>query len=179
MKHHNRQGSLLGEKVLLRPMTPEDTDRIVNWRNRDSVRKNFIYQKPFTPEGHRQWIETMITTGRAVQFIICEKETGRPIGSAYLRDIDREYEKAEYGIFIGEEEARGKGYGTETARLMLAYAFEVLKLHKICLRLIADNTEALQSYEKAGFVREAYLKDEIRINGIYRDIILMAKICER
>ena len=33
---------LAGEKVYLRPMTIEDTDKIVRWRNNPRVRKNFI-----------------------------------------------------------------------------------------------------------------------------------------
>ena len=38
--------------VYLRPITLEDTENIVKWRNTNRVRKNFIYQKPFTKEGH-------------------------------------------------------------------------------------------------------------------------------
>ena len=94
-----------GSKVFLRLMTIEDTDLIIKWRNSERVYKNFIYQKPFTREGHLQWIHTMIDTGEAIQFIICEKETNRPIGSVYFRDIDDMNHKAEYGIFIGDDAA--------------------------------------------------------------------------
>ena len=38
--------------VYLRPITLEDTDRIIRWRNSDRVRKNFIDQRPFTRQGH-------------------------------------------------------------------------------------------------------------------------------
>lgn len=38
--------------VYLRPMTYEDTDLIVSWRNQESVRRNFIYQELFTRESH-------------------------------------------------------------------------------------------------------------------------------
>ncbi len=167
-----------GEQIRLRLMTETDTDLIVSWRNQEYIRKNFIYQKPFTAAGHHKWIQEMIDTGKAVQFIIYEKKTNRPIGSTYLRDIDYEYQKAEYGIFIGEESAIGKGYGTEAARLMIAYAFDTLALHKVTLRLLVENKGAWKSYEKAGFVKEAYLQDEVKIEGVYRDIILMARICE-
>ncbi len=167
-----------GEKVILRPMTPADTELVVNWRNQEYVRQNFIYQRPFTVSGHLKWTQTMIDTGQAVQFIIYEKQTNRPIGSTYLRDIDYEFQKAEYGIFIGEKNATGKGYGTEVARHMIEYAFFVLGLHKVSLRLFADNKAAEKSYKKAGFFKEAYLRDEVRIGGIYRDVVLMARICE-
>ena len=96
----------------------------------------------------------------------------------FLRDIDDEHHKAEYGIFIGEDDARGKGVGTAAAELILKYGFEELKLHKIFLRVLADNGRAVHSYEKAGFKKEAYLKDDVFIDGKYRDIILMAKFSE-
>lgn len=137
-------------KVYLRPITPEDTGKIVAWRNRDFVRKNFIYQERFTQEGHAVWLREQVEPGHVVQFIICVEELGE-IGSVYLRDIDREQKTAEYGIFIGEEEALGCGYGTQAARLALDYGFGTLGLTRIFLRYLEGNPRAGRSYEKAGF----------------------------
>lgn len=169
------------EKVYLRPITAADTDKIVIWRNQDFVWKNFIYQKLFTRAGHETWLEEQVKPGRVVQFIICvetenvclpeggimtdsEAVAGggmnhpagamngqREIGSVYLRDIDREKGEAEYGIFIGERDALGKGYGTQAAKRMLDYGFGTIGLKKIFLRLLEGNPRALKSYEKAGF----------------------------
>ena len=97
------------------------------------------------------------------------------MGSVYIRDIDRKNRKGEYGIFIGEADAAGKGYGTLAAKGAIAYARSELKLHKLFLRVFADNAAAVRSYEKAGFHREALLQDEIRNeDGSWRDLILMA-----
>ena len=166
---------LCGADIYLRPMTVEDTDFIVKWRNEDFVRRNFIYQKPFTKEGHLNWIETMVKTGKVIQFIICTKED-KPVGSVYLRDIDEVHHKAEYGIFIGEKDALSCGYGTQAAKLMLRYSFETLKLHKLMLRVLAGNDRAKRSYEKAGFVQEAYLREDVCLEDGYRDVILMAAL---
>lgn len=162
--------------IYIREMTYEDTDLIVEWRNKDSVRKNFIYQALFTRESHENWIRTMVETGKVVQMMICEITTGRAVGSVYIRDIDPMHQKAEYGIFIGEDEARGKGYGTAAARLMIQYCFEEMKLHRLFLRVYAENAQAIGSYEKAGFVKEAYLHDDVYVDGRYRDIVLMGII---
>ena len=169
-------GRLEGETIYLRPIAMEDTERIVTWRNQERVRRNFIYQAPFTPQGHEAWMRTKVASGEAVQFIICEKETDRPVGSVYFRDVDPVNRKAEYGIFIGEADAAGRGIGTQAARLAVAYARDVLGLHKLMLRVFADNAGAVKSYQRAGFVQEAYLKDEFRQNGGYRDMLLMAVI---
>lgn len=167
-----------GAAIYLRPMTCEDTERIVAWRNSDAVRRNFIYQELFTREGHEHWIRTMVETGKVVQMIICEAQGDRPVGSVYLRDIDRQHKKAEYGIFIGDDGARGRGYGTAAARLMIRYAFEEMGLHRLFLRAFADNVRAIRSYEKAGFEREALLRDDVCIDGCYRDIVLMGILNE-
>ena len=159
--------------IYLRPMTYDDTERIVRWRNTDEVRKNFIYQALFTRESHEHWIRTKVETGDVVQMIICEMETDHPVGSVYVRDIDPIHHKAEYGIFIGESGARGKGYGTAAAKLMVRYCFEEMKLHRLFLRVYAENIQAIRSYEKAGFEREALLKDDVCIGGKYRNIVLM------
>lgn len=150
--------------VYLRPITAADTAKIVTWRNKDFVRRNFIYQKLFTEEGHMAWFREQVEPGRVVQFIICVsgEDAGRynggtirekdwEIGSVYLRDIDRAAGTAEYGVFIGEEEALGRGYGTAAAKLAVEYGFETLRLQKIFLRFLEDNIGARKSYEKAGF----------------------------
>lgn len=172
----NQQYSDARAGIYLRLMTWEDTDLIVRWRNSDAVRRNFIYQALFTREGHEQWIRTKVETGQVVQMIICDQATDKPLGSVYIRDIDREHNKAEYGIFIGEDDARGRGVGTAAAKLMLQYCFEEEQLHRVYLRVFAENVQAVRSYEKAGFVREGYLKGDVCIDGVYRDIVWMAAI---
>lgn len=170
-------------KVYLRPITPEDTDRIVTWRNRDFVRKNFIYQRPFTREGHEAWLREQVEPGHVAQFIICVEEDKNPqadaedmcreIGSVYLRDIDREKGEAEYGVFIGEEKDLGQGYGTQAAKLMLDYGFGTLGLKKIFLRLLEENVKALRSYEKAGFQRINNRRETVNLEQGIRCVLFM------
>ncbi len=136
--------------VHLRQMTVDDTDRIVEWRNKEFVRRNFIYQELFTRKGHLAWIKNQVEPGYVVQFIICLSD-GREIGSVYFRDIDKKSGTAEYGIFIGEEDALGCGYGTQAAKKALAYAFTALGLNRVFLRFLADNMGAYYSYLHAGF----------------------------
>ncbi|MBQ9563998.1 MAG: GNAT family N-acetyltransferase, partial [Synergistaceae bacterium] len=117
---------------------------------------------------------TMIETGKAIQFIILVDQ--RAIGSVYFRDIDNEHRKAEYGIFIGENNAINYGYGTAACKLACQYGFEKMKWHKIFLRVFASNQRAIRSYQKAGFIQEAILHDDVYVQGEFRDIILMGLI---
>ena len=167
-----------GEKVVLRPITDADTDDIVRWRNDPEVWRYFLFREPFTPEMHRAWLRDKVAAGRVVQYIITERESGRSVGSVYFRDVDPKNESAEYGIFIGEAAARGRGIGTETARLFTDFGLNVLRLHRISLKVLGDNEIARRSYEKAGFRTEGVFRDYVKLDGVFTDVVFMAKLGE-
>lgn len=155
--------------VRIRLITKEDTPNIVAWRNNERVRNNFIFQEVFTEEMHNNWMDTKVASGEVVQFIIEREEDSVPVGSVYFRDI--EDGRGEYGIFIGDDSAIGKGYGKQAAKLALDYAFHELGLEYIMLRVFADNISAIKSYERAGF-RE-YERGEVEIKGKMRPLVFM------
>ena len=167
-----------GEKLSLRPITDADTDDIVRWRNDPEVWKFFLFREPFTPELHRAWLKTRVETGKVIQYIIVEHESGRSVGSVYFRDIDEKNESAEYGIFIGEAFARRRGLGTETARLFTAFGLNVLRLHRISLKVLGGNDIARRSYEMAGFVTEGVFRDYVKLDGVFTDVVFMARLAE-
>ena len=177
---NDKEQTLKSQRLFLRPITADDTDLIVRWRNKVFVKKNFLYREELTPEAHSNWLKTMVDTGIVIQFIIelTEADKNIPVGSVYLRDIDYENSCAEFGIFIGEENALGKGIGTESAKLILDFAHEQLGLHRIFLRLLADNMVAYKSYRKVGFVVEGIFRDMKKIDGKFRDIMFMSSIKE-
>ena len=157
-------------EVTIRPITYDDTENIVRWRNAEYVNSRFIDRRMFTKESHEAWLKNYVETGKVAQFIILLN--GEPVGSVYLRDIDLNKKEAEYGIFIGEESARGKGVGTKSAKLILKYAFEELGLEKIFLRVLKDNPGAVRSYEKAGFKKNDRT-EILNINGEMCEVIFM------
>jgi RimJ/RimL family protein N-acetyltransferase len=77
------------------------------------------------------------------------------------------------GIGMGEPEFWGKGYGTDAMRLALRYAFHELNLRRVTLGVFEYNERAQKSYEKAGFVYEGRIREEIHRNGRHWDGILM------
>lgn len=158
------------KKISIRPITYDDTDLIVKWRNTKSVMARFIFQEKFTREIHENWMRTKVETGKVEQFII--ELDGVPIGSEYLRDVDYDKKEAEFGIFIGEETNRGMGFGKKAIRLLLEYAFYELELNRIILRVFEDNTIAINSYKGIGFTQYEY-KHDILQNGVVHPMILM------
>ena len=98
---------------------------------------------------HLNWLHNRVETGEVAQFVIYDGETA--VGSVYLRDIDRSNQKCEYGIFIGDEDCRGKGIGTAAAKLALAYAFEQLQMNRVYLRVFADNLGAMTAWARTSY----------------------------
>ena len=167
---------MTGNLVSLRSMEEKDFPLVVRWRNTERVRNNFIYRDEFTLEGQYQWQQTMIDTGKVVQLMICEnKKDYRAVGCVYFRDIDHDNKTAEYGIFIGEDDATGLGYGNETADLATEYARNVMGLKELILRVFVRNVSAVKSYEHAGFEKTDFLPDVCCSDGQKDDMILMKK----
>ena len=101
-----------GTCIYLTAIGEQDTDRVIAWRNKPFVRKWFLYREEFTREGHRKWLENVVGQGRAEQFIIWVREEQHPIGSVYLRDIDREAKRRSSGSLS----ARRNGWAAESER---------------------------------------------------------------
>lgn len=165
-----------GQQIYLRPITADDTKMVVRWRNMPVVVENFIYRKPISCEEHENWLTQKVFRGLVHQFIVCGTENKIPLGSVYLQNFVEEHKRAESGIYLGEEQAYGKGIGTEAVKLLADYAFETLGMHKLTARVLAHNMASRRLHEKAGYIQEACLKDELFLDGQYEDLILFGAI---
>lgn len=168
-----------GQQIYLRPITADDTELAVRWRNEPAVVKNFIYRKPVSRKDHEEWLTNKVFKGLVHQFIICRSEDAMPLGSVYLQNFEDGHKRAESGIYLGEEQVYGKGIGTEAVKLIADYAFGTLGLHKLSARVLAYNTASRRLHEKAGYVQEAHLKDELFLEGKYEDLILFGAVNPR
>lgn len=166
-------GIIESDNLIFRPIDREDTDIVLKWRNSDNVKKNFLYRQDITKQEHLSWLTGSVDEGKVIQYIIIEKADNKPIGSVYVRDIDREAMEGEYGIFIGEGSARGKGYGSETAKCIVRHFFVDLKFHRLFLRVLVKNEIAIKSYESAGFRIEYGSEEMMQIDGKQEKIVFM------
>jgi [ribosomal protein S5]-alanine N-acetyltransferase len=59
----------------------------------------------------------------------------------------------------------GRGYATAAAKVMLAFAFEGLRLHRVWATCISDNVASLRVLEKLGMQREGRLREHQWFKG--------------
>ena len=82
------------------------------------------------------------------------------------------------GIGLGEREYWGKGYGTDTMRVILRYAFTELNLWRVTLGTFEYNPRAIRSYEKAGFTLEGRCRKNLLRDGRHWDTLFMGILRE-
>ncbi|WP_035432397.1 GNAT family N-acetyltransferase [Bacillus sp. UNC322MFChir4.1] len=155
--------------VQLRELSLNDIEERYQWSLDKEVTKHLVVPDqypPFTREETRKWIEMCVNrTNGYEQRAICS-EDGVHIGWVDLKNFDRTNKNAELGIAIGDKRYWGKGYGVAALYEMLQIGFEQFNLEKIWLRVDADNTKAMKSYERAGFVCEGLMrKNRLRHGG--------------
>jgi ribosomal-protein-alanine N-acetyltransferase len=164
------------ENTVLRPLDRgEFCAAMFEWVN-DNEATAFMATgtMPATMESIEKSYDAIISATNEIVLAIIDRKTDTYIGNVGFYQINSQTRSAEYRIFLGHNGFRGKGHGTEAAKLMIAYAFERLNLNKVWLGVNDANLGAIKSYEKAGFVREGVLRQEIYRNGRYYDAIRMS-----
>jgi diamine N-acetyltransferase len=157
--------SIEGELVALGPLRRELLPLYQRWINDlGTARTLDLPPQPMTIEKEQDWYDQYSRAENSVPFTIYERETLRPIGNTGPDGVDHRNRTATFGIVIGEPDCRGKGYGTETTRLMLDFAFTALGLHNVMLMVFEFNPAGIRTYEKAGF-REIGRRRKSRMMG--------------
>jgi diamine N-acetyltransferase len=168
--------NIVGEKVALGPMHRDLLPFVTRWTNDLAARRNIGAPLPQTLEQRIARYEYDATDEESVDFAVYERATWRPIGTVGLFDINDRNGRAEFGIFIGEQEARGKGYGTEATRLVLDYAFAVRGLRNVGLTVAEWNVAGRRAYARAGFVEYGRRRACWWMNGRWWDQVHMDAI---
>jgi RimJ/RimL family protein N-acetyltransferase len=143
--------SVDGRRVTLRALGPGDGPDVVRWRSDPDVARQMLSEGPPTLEEHDAWFAAMSERGDRREFVIIDRESGRAVGTVGLSRIGDPPGEAEYGILIGERDARGRGFAAEATELILAYAFGPLGLRRVRLTVFEDNAAAFRLYERCGF----------------------------
>jgi ribosomal-protein-alanine N-acetyltransferase len=115
-------------------------------------------------------------SGVAVPLFLFSRDDDELIGGLTIGHIRRgAAQSCMVGYWMGERFA-GQGHMSAGLNLVTGYIFNQLALHRIEAACIPENDRSIRLLEKAGFQREGYMKEYLKIRGEWRDHLLYALI---
>jgi RimJ/RimL family protein N-acetyltransferase len=166
---------ITGDRLYLSPINIEDAEQYTKWLNDPAVAVPLgHYKNLMSLPNEKKALEGLTSEGHNYAIIL--KDGDRLIGNIGFFDIDHLSRRATFGLFIGDEEMRGKGYGAEAIRLLLEYGFDTLNLHNVMLQCDSDNKQGIACYKKVGFRefgrrRSSNFKDGNYLDTVHMDIL--------
>jgi [ribosomal protein S5]-alanine N-acetyltransferase len=103
---------------------------------------------------------------------------GRLVGEVSIGSLQRgPFQSANVGYWIDEPHA-GRGYMPEAVALILRYAFEELRLHRIEAAVVPRNKSSRRVAEKLGLRDEGTSERFLQIRGVWEDHVRYAITAE-
>lgn len=162
-----------GDLIRLWPLERHDLLKNYQWANdRELARFAGMNPSPRSVLEIERWFEGVANNPEIRIFSIKTAE-GDYLGNIELRELDLRCGCAEIGILLGERAWWGRGCGTEALRLLLAFAFQDLRLHRLSARVLESNPRALHCFEKCGFLREGIEREAHYQDGRFWDVHLL------
>ena len=168
-----------GDKTKIRPaswgFSDEELRRRYRWSQDDvlqywsgSIPGGRSYDNFVGTVAERDWPRD----GKRISYAILRKDNGQLVGMVSCYNIDRRDRTGEIGIYIGEKDYWGHGYGTDALRAFLSHLFNDLGFESVYLHTYQSNLRAQRSYRHVGFeVRETKRRYAPRIG--YHDEVRM------
>jgi [ribosomal protein S5]-alanine N-acetyltransferase len=149
---------------LAHPIDPEEEDAYgSSWRREWDGRRYHT----------REHLAAAYCPGEPGCYTWAVEHQARCIGSAGLRvDADQHIATYTVGLFVAG--LRGQGLGQEVTRLVLAWAFGTLGVHRVQLEVLAGNGAAIGCYRACGFRLEGARLQAVLYPDGWRDLIVMA-----
>ncbi|MCJ8313144.1 MAG: GNAT family N-acetyltransferase [Saccharospirillaceae bacterium] len=143
--------------VYLRPATANDLTEIkVCYEN------SILTHNPWTfaPDNFEQYLK------QENRYFVCESEADAIVGTFHISGIVRGYFQSAYLGYEVFEPYQGKGFMSKGLKLLLKEAFETLKLHRLEANIQPLNTASIKLVLKAGFVKEGFSKNYLKVGGL-------------
>lgn len=167
---------LEGERIVVKEVEESDAESLLELevQNRDFFQQfTGLREKSFyTFSGQVTRIQEMVELGKddkGYMFVIRLKDTDHLIGEVTLSEVVRENLQSCWIGYFMDKDHNGLGYMTEAVKLVLQYAFEKLKFHRIEAGVMPHNIGSTHVLLKSGFHKEGIARKNVKINGKWED----------
>jgi RimJ/RimL family protein N-acetyltransferase len=175
---------LRGERVIVRPYREEDAAAL-----QEAVAESREHIRPWLPfaddhqtvEDSLSWINDQRARWILRENMNCaivDMETGRYLGGTGLHPREWRIPAFEIGYWL-RTSAEGKGYMSETVRLLTDFAFDKLGAQRVEIQCDELNERSAQVARRLGYKQEGLLRNEFTApNGSVRNTLIFSLIPE-
>ncbi len=159
---------LRGEKVFLRQPKPED---FAEFARLSKISRKFhknLVPLPADRKSFDEYLEQNKTEVN-INFLICRIEDGSITGTINLSQIFRKAFQNAYLGYLLFDGLTGEGLMTDAVEIVLKYAFQTLKLHRIEANVQPHNDASVAVLQRTNFAKEGFSRKYLKIGGRWRD----------
>jgi UDP-4-amino-4,6-dideoxy-N-acetyl-beta-L-altrosamine N-acetyltransferase len=151
----------------LRPVSIEDSDILLLWRNSEHIRINMLNGHIIGDDEHKKWILSMLNDNSSDWLIV--EYNQKPVGVIYITNINKSNSTCTWGMYV-DDSVMGTVIGVLMELIAIdrmVYDFNIRKIWGETLEL---NSRLLAMHKKFGFEVEGVYKDHVFRCGKYIDV---------
>ncbi len=160
------------DRLILKEITDDHAPALYEMRTNPNIMRYIDRPIPNSIEEIKELIQKMVTMkilGEGISWGIFKKENPDvKIGNIGFYRIMAAHYRAEIGYMLNTSEHQ-KGIMYEAIQKVIEFGFKKMNLHSIEANINPGNLASKKLLEKAGFVREAYFKENYYFNGQFID----------
>jgi ribosomal-protein-alanine N-acetyltransferase len=159
----------------IRPWRLDDAESLAKHANNRKIWLGLrdLFPHPYTSDDAHKFLQKSMDAELVTNFCIEVEGPATGVIDIHLgQDVHRH--TATLGYWLGEDFG-GRGIMTEAVAAFRDFCFENFPLHRISAEVFANNPASARVLEKAGFVFEGCLKNNVIKDGKLLDSLLYAK----
>ena len=169
--------TLTTSRLTLRELKKSDAPALVALLHDEEVSRTLLGNlERVTLKDEQNYIKAMrkqFSKSQRIEWLVCDRATGAPMGSIGLQSIDRAHNRAGAGFCLARA-FWGRGYMTEAFSAVLDYAFGGLELNRVSAGHFAGNLASGRVQQKCGLQYEGTYRQAFLKNGQYIDEVMYA-----
>lgn len=170
--------TLESERLLLRQITPEDVQEVLELRgnpeNMKYIPRPLLKNKEEALD-YIKMIQEKIESNEAINWAVTLKPDNKLLGVIGHYRIKWEHYRSEIGYMLLPE-VHGKGIATEAINLLVDYGFNKMNMHSLEAVIDPENIASAKVLEKNGFVKEAHFLENEFFEGKFLDSVVYSKL---
>lgn len=160
--------SLLSDRLIIRKFKNADYLDVFEYGSDEQTVKYLVWEQLKTHDQAKNTISNYYLS-RPGLFAIALKDPQKCIGCISIL-LDVANEKASIGYVLNRA-CWNRGYMTEALSAILSYCFERLELNRAESTYYVGNEASGRVMEKCGMIREGMGITEVKIKGIFHDVV--------